>query len=176
MHIVAVLALDRVIAFDLAIPLEVFGRAQLPGGRAAYRMLVCAPADEIDAGAFILRPSCAGRGRHDRPAGPVRSRSIAPGGGAGGAAGGGGALIGLVPPAQDRHRAYRPLAIPGLLGGRLGERLAEALVQARPDEVRDVLAEHAGEVARAENEQVIQACAAHTPRKRSHTAVARGAR
>ncbi len=55
MHTVAVLALDGVVAFDLATPLEVFGRARLPGGDAAYRVRVCAPADEVDAGAFALR-------------------------------------------------------------------------------------------------------------------------
>lgn len=34
MHTVAVLALDGVIAFDLATPIEVFGRTRLPDGRA----------------------------------------------------------------------------------------------------------------------------------------------
>lgn len=55
MHTVAVLALHGVIAFDLATPLEVFGRAFLPDGRAAYRVCICAPAVELDAGAFVLR-------------------------------------------------------------------------------------------------------------------------
>jgi transcriptional regulator GlxA family with amidase domain len=55
MHTVAILALDGVIPFDLATPLEVFGRARLPDGRAAYRVRVCAPAEEIDAGSFKLR-------------------------------------------------------------------------------------------------------------------------
>ncbi|MFJ4658929.1 GlxA family transcriptional regulator [Nocardia sp. NPDC088792] len=56
MHTVAVLALDRVVAFDLAVPLEVFGRARLPDGRNPYRVRVCGPSTEVDAGAFALRP------------------------------------------------------------------------------------------------------------------------
>lgn len=55
MHTVAVLALDGVLAFDLATPVEVFGRARLPDGRAAYRVRVCAPTDEVDAGVFSMR-------------------------------------------------------------------------------------------------------------------------
>ncbi|MGH3812778.1 MAG: GlxA family transcriptional regulator, partial [Pseudonocardiaceae bacterium] len=55
MHTVAILALDGVIAFDLATPIEVFSRTRLPDGRAAYRVRICAATEEIDAGAFILR-------------------------------------------------------------------------------------------------------------------------
>jgi transcriptional regulator GlxA family with amidase domain len=55
MHSVSVLALDGVLAFDLATPLEVFGRARMPDGRVAYTVRVCAPHDEVDAGAFGLR-------------------------------------------------------------------------------------------------------------------------
>ncbi|WP_046494232.1 GlxA family transcriptional regulator [Streptomyces odonnellii] len=55
MHTVAVLALDQVISFDLATPIEVFSRTRLPDGRAAYRVVICAPADEVDAGPFVLR-------------------------------------------------------------------------------------------------------------------------
>ncbi len=55
MHTVAVLALDGVIAFDLATPIEVFSRTRLPDGRVAYRVRICAATEEIDAGAFILR-------------------------------------------------------------------------------------------------------------------------
>ncbi len=43
MHTVVVLALDGTVVFDLGTPLEVFGRAQLPDDRPAYRVLVCAP-------------------------------------------------------------------------------------------------------------------------------------
>jgi len=55
MHAVAVLALDGVLAFDLATPVEVFGRARTADGRAAYRVRVCAPKDEVDAGALAIR-------------------------------------------------------------------------------------------------------------------------
>ncbi|MFD7876710.1 GlxA family transcriptional regulator [Streptomyces sp. NPDC059766] len=55
MHTVAVLALDQVIPFDLATPIEVFSRTRLPDGRPGYRVRVCAERDEIDAGAFALR-------------------------------------------------------------------------------------------------------------------------
>jgi len=55
MHTVAVLALDGVVPFDLSVPIETFGRAGLPDGRPAYRVLVCAPAPEVDAGTFVLR-------------------------------------------------------------------------------------------------------------------------
>ncbi|MGI5400172.1 GlxA family transcriptional regulator [Streptomyces sp. CA-135486] len=55
MHTVAVLALDGVIPFDLSTPLEVFGRTRLPDGRPAYRVRVCAPTEDVEAGAFTLR-------------------------------------------------------------------------------------------------------------------------
>jgi transcriptional regulator GlxA family with amidase domain len=55
MHTVVVLALDQVIAFDLATPVEVFGRTCLPDGRPAYRVLVCAGAPTVDAGLFTMR-------------------------------------------------------------------------------------------------------------------------
>jgi transcriptional regulator GlxA family with amidase domain len=56
MHVVAVIALDGVVPFDLAVPCEVFGRARHPDGSAAYQVRVCGPSDEVDAGAFALRP------------------------------------------------------------------------------------------------------------------------
>lgn len=55
MHTVAVLALDGVLAFDLSTPVEVFGRVRLPDGRAPYRVRVCAPTGEVDAGLFSIR-------------------------------------------------------------------------------------------------------------------------
>lgn len=55
MHTVAVLALDGVIPFDLSTPIEVFGRTRLPDGRPAYRVRVCAPTEDVEAGAFTLR-------------------------------------------------------------------------------------------------------------------------
>lgn len=54
MHTIAILALDGVVVFDLFTPIEVFGRAQLPGGQAAYRVQICASTEEIDAGALTL--------------------------------------------------------------------------------------------------------------------------
>ncbi|MFG3343702.1 GlxA family transcriptional regulator [Streptomyces sp. NPDC048018] len=55
MHTVAVLALDRVVPFDLATPIEAFTRARLPDGRAGYQVRVCAARPEVDAGTFALR-------------------------------------------------------------------------------------------------------------------------
>ncbi|MBZ6170687.1 AraC family transcriptional regulator [Streptomyces olivaceus] len=55
MHTVAVLALDRVIPFDLSTPIEVFSRTRLPDGRPGYQIRVCAERSEVDAGAFTLR-------------------------------------------------------------------------------------------------------------------------
>jgi transcriptional regulator GlxA family with amidase domain len=43
MHRVAVLALDQVVAFDLAIPCQVFGLAQLADGSPCYQIRVCGP-------------------------------------------------------------------------------------------------------------------------------------
>ncbi|MCR6490449.1 helix-turn-helix domain-containing protein [Amycolatopsis sp. OK19-0408] len=54
MHIVAVLALDQVVPFDLATPIEVFSRTLLRG-RPAYEVRICGPAPELDAGMFTLR-------------------------------------------------------------------------------------------------------------------------
>ncbi|WP_144123492.1 GlxA family transcriptional regulator [Catellatospora sichuanensis] len=56
MHIVAVLALDQVIPFDLATPIEVFSRTRLPDGRVPYRVRVCGATPTVDAGAFTLQP------------------------------------------------------------------------------------------------------------------------
>jgi transcriptional regulator GlxA family with amidase domain len=50
MHTVAVLALPDVIAFDLATPVEVFGRSRLPDRRPAYRVVVCGSAPVVDSG------------------------------------------------------------------------------------------------------------------------------
>jgi transcriptional regulator GlxA family with amidase domain len=55
MHTIAVLALDKVIPFDLTTPIEVFTRTRLPDGRPGYQIRVCAEREEIDAGAFTLR-------------------------------------------------------------------------------------------------------------------------
>lgn len=56
MHTVAVLALDSVVPFDLATPLEVFNQTRLPDGRSAYRVRICAPTPTIDAsGSFAIQ-------------------------------------------------------------------------------------------------------------------------
>ncbi|MFC8667297.1 GlxA family transcriptional regulator [Streptomyces sp. NPDC057199] len=55
MHTVAVLALDQVIPFDLAAPIDTFNWARLPDGRAPYRVKVCSVAEEVSAGPFAVR-------------------------------------------------------------------------------------------------------------------------
>jgi transcriptional regulator GlxA family with amidase domain len=55
MHRVTVLALDGVVAFDLATPLEVFARVRLPDGSRPYDVRVCAPHPEVDAGLFTVK-------------------------------------------------------------------------------------------------------------------------
>ncbi len=50
MHVVAVLALPDTIAFDLATPVEAFGRVQLPSGAPGYRVMVCGSQPEVTAG------------------------------------------------------------------------------------------------------------------------------
>ena len=49
-HTVAVLALPDVIVFDLATPVEIFGRSRLPDGSPAYRVVVCGTEPTVDAG------------------------------------------------------------------------------------------------------------------------------
>lgn len=53
-HKVAVLAFHGVVAFDLTIPLESFGRARLENGTPAYQVLVCGPARVIKTAHFDL--------------------------------------------------------------------------------------------------------------------------
>ncbi|HWD01580.1 MAG TPA: helix-turn-helix domain-containing protein [Amycolatopsis sp.] len=55
MHTVVILALENVVPFDLATPIEVFTRTLLPDDRAAYRVLVCAPAPVVDAGPVAIQ-------------------------------------------------------------------------------------------------------------------------
>ncbi|WP_329140086.1 AraC family transcriptional regulator [Streptomyces sp. NBC_01476] len=54
MHTVAVLVLDDVVAFDMAVPLEVFGRVRLPDGRRPYRLLVCGITREVPTETFTV--------------------------------------------------------------------------------------------------------------------------
>ncbi|MEV4280143.1 GlxA family transcriptional regulator [Actinoplanes xinjiangensis] len=55
MRTVAVLALDRVIPFDLSTPIEVFSRVRVADGSTPYQVRVCAATPSVDAGAFSLR-------------------------------------------------------------------------------------------------------------------------
>ncbi|MEU8819560.1 helix-turn-helix domain-containing protein [Actinoplanes sp. NPDC048796] len=54
MHRIAVLALDDVIPFDLATPLEVFARVRLGDGSTPYAVRVCAPSPRVSAGYFTV--------------------------------------------------------------------------------------------------------------------------
>ena len=54
MYTVCVVALPDVIAFDLATPLETFGRVRLPDGRPGYRLVVAGPEDSVQAGPLRL--------------------------------------------------------------------------------------------------------------------------
>ncbi len=54
MYTTAVLALPDAIAFDLATPIETFGRVRLPDGRPGYRTLVAGPEHEVTAGPLRL--------------------------------------------------------------------------------------------------------------------------
>jgi transcriptional regulator GlxA family with amidase domain len=49
-HTVAVLSLEDSIAFDLATPIEAFGRVRLPDGRPGYRVVVAGEAPVVSAG------------------------------------------------------------------------------------------------------------------------------
>ena len=50
MHTVAVLALPDTIAFDLATPIEAFGRVRLSSGAPGYRVVACGSQPEVSAG------------------------------------------------------------------------------------------------------------------------------
>ncbi|MFT4127364.1 MAG: helix-turn-helix domain-containing protein [Gordonia sp. (in: high G+C Gram-positive bacteria)] len=50
MYTVVVLAMHDVIVFDLATPIETFGRVRLPDGRPGYRVVVAGPDRLVDAG------------------------------------------------------------------------------------------------------------------------------
>lgn len=49
-----IVALPDTIVFDLATPIETFGRARLPDGRPAYRVVVCGTAPVVEAGPLRL--------------------------------------------------------------------------------------------------------------------------
>ncbi len=95
MHTVAVLALDQVVAADLATPVEVFGRVRVDGRR-AYRVLVCAVTPQVASDAFtivaphglealreadtIVVPGCSERAGAPDPAAVEALRAAAAGG------------------------------------------------------------------------------------------------
>ncbi|GAB2804276.1 GlxA family transcriptional regulator [Streptomyces daliensis] len=56
MHTVAILVLDDVVPFDMATPIEVFGRTRLPDGRRPYTVRLCGPTPEVRGEAFTMRP------------------------------------------------------------------------------------------------------------------------
>lgn len=56
MHTVAILALDQVVPFDMAAPMQVLDWTRLPDGRSPYRIRLCAETPEVQAdGGFSLR-------------------------------------------------------------------------------------------------------------------------
>jgi transcriptional regulator GlxA family with amidase domain len=56
MHTVAILALDHVVPFDMAAPMQAFDWTRLPDGRRPYRVRLCAETPEVRAdGGFGLR-------------------------------------------------------------------------------------------------------------------------
>lgn len=57
MHTVAILALDQTVVFDMAIPVEVFGRVRLPDGRRAYRVQVCGTQPQVPTETFTIHTS-----------------------------------------------------------------------------------------------------------------------
>ncbi|MGW0812127.1 GlxA family transcriptional regulator [Streptomyces viridiviolaceus] len=55
MHTVAILALDDVVPFDLAAPMQVFDWTRLPDGRSPYRVRLCAESPEVRTDGLVLR-------------------------------------------------------------------------------------------------------------------------
>ncbi|MET0695126.1 MAG: helix-turn-helix domain-containing protein [Propionibacteriaceae bacterium] len=54
MHVVAVLAFDGVVAFDVTTATEVFGGVRLAGGEVGYEVVVCGPRTRVTAGPLGL--------------------------------------------------------------------------------------------------------------------------
>ncbi|MBM6402729.1 helix-turn-helix domain-containing protein [Phycicoccus sp. CSK15P-2] len=54
MYTVVVLALEDAIAFDMATPIETFGRVRIPDGRPGYRLVVAGPEPSVQAGPLRL--------------------------------------------------------------------------------------------------------------------------
>ncbi|MER5505388.1 helix-turn-helix domain-containing protein [Streptomyces sp. NPDC002766] len=55
MHSIAILALEQVVPFDLAAPMQVFDWARLPDGRRPYRVRLCAESPEVLGDGLVLR-------------------------------------------------------------------------------------------------------------------------
>lgn len=79
-HTVFVLALPDTIAFDLATPIEVFGRVRRPDGRPGYRVEVCSPGPVVSAGPLRLGTDhrLAALARADTIVVPGRNDPLAP--------------------------------------------------------------------------------------------------
>ncbi|MCO5972398.1 GlxA family transcriptional regulator [Actinoallomurus soli] len=56
MHTVAVLVMDETVVFDMAVPVEVFGRVRLPDGRRPYRVRACGPQPHVSTEIFTIHP------------------------------------------------------------------------------------------------------------------------
>ncbi|RBQ13807.1 AraC family transcriptional regulator [Spongiactinospora rosea] len=57
MHTVAILVLDQTVVFDMAIPVEVFGRVRLPDGRRPYRVRTCGTQEQVPTETFTIHTS-----------------------------------------------------------------------------------------------------------------------
>jgi transcriptional regulator GlxA family with amidase domain len=55
MHTLAILAMDGVIPFDLATPIQLFAGVQTSTGTEAYDVRVCAPSEQVEAGWMTVR-------------------------------------------------------------------------------------------------------------------------
>jgi transcriptional regulator GlxA family with amidase domain len=55
MHTVAVLAMDNVVPFDMATPIEAFTRTRLPDGRVPYRVRVCGVTPTVVTETFTIQ-------------------------------------------------------------------------------------------------------------------------
>jgi transcriptional regulator GlxA family with amidase domain len=53
-HTVAILVMDQTVVFDMAIPVEVFGRVRLPDGRQPYRVRACGTQQQLQTDAFTI--------------------------------------------------------------------------------------------------------------------------
>lgn len=53
-HTVAILVMDQTVVFDMAIPVEVFGRVRLPDGRRPYRLRVCGTQSQVPTETFTI--------------------------------------------------------------------------------------------------------------------------